>query len=60
MDGLVEERKVFPKEESEVKSQIIFHILSVGHVVRNSVQQKAFSNMLQHKQVFYKCLVKKP
>ena len=47
----------FPKEESEVKSQIIFHILSVGHVVRNSVQQKAFSNMLQHKQVFYKCLV---
>jgi len=27
------ERKVFSKAETEVKSQIVFHILSVGHVV---------------------------
>ena len=42
----------FSKSETEVKSQILFHTLSVGHV-EVLCSRKHFTNMLQHKQVFY-------
>jgi len=31
--GLAEREKVFSKARTEVKSQIVFHTLSVGHAV---------------------------
>jgi len=46
------ERKVFSKAETEVKTQIVFHILSVGHV--------AVPWGRKHFQIFYsisKCFI---